>query len=185
MNQSKISIRYAKALFLSAKEKNLLLPVRNDMNLVHNLFHSFLEVRAFFSNPVINPDQKKQTINRLLNGSVNELSMSFLYFVISQKRESFIIDITRNFNDLYRKDLGIKTVVFTTAFPVDPQITTDVFETVKKNFRTEVEIKELINEKIIGGFVLQIENILYDSSAATKLKKIRKELVNTTFEKKF
>jgi F-type H+-transporting ATPase subunit delta len=76
-------------------------------------------------------------------------------------------------------------VVFTTAFPVDPQITTDVVETVKKNFRTEVEIKELINEKIIGGFVLQIENILYDSSAATKLKKIRKELVNTTFEKKF
>jgi F-type H+-transporting ATPase subunit delta len=35
MDLSKISVRYAKALYLLGKEKNLLLQIRNDIVLIH------------------------------------------------------------------------------------------------------------------------------------------------------
>jgi len=185
MNQSKISVRYAKALFLSAKEKNLLENIRNDMNFVHRTIHDFPEISAFFSNPVISIEQKKQTIEGLFSNRIHELSKSFLCFVTTKKREHYLSDITRNFNDLCRRDLGIKTVVLTTAIPADPEISKEVNDTVKNVFKTDIELTELTNEKILGGFILQVEDLLYDSSVISKLKAIRRNLINYSFEKKF
>jgi F-type H+-transporting ATPase subunit delta len=43
-------------------------------------------------------------------------------------------------------------------------------------FKTRVDLKENIDNSIIGGFILKIEDDYIDASVRNKLRKIRKEL---------
>ena len=59
MNDSKISVRYAKALFELALEKNKLVEIEADMRLIQEI--SLMdEFRALLANPVVVPTKKEQ-----------------------------------------------------------------------------------------------------------------------------
>ncbi|MCX6258325.1 MAG: ATP synthase F1 subunit delta [Bacteroidia bacterium] len=184
MNQSKIAVRYAKALFLLAKEKNLLEPVRNDINLIYRVIKESEEIHAYFSNPVVKPLAKKQVLHRLFDGRINEMSLNFLSLVTTNKREQHLSDICRNFNDIYRADKGIKTVVFSTAVPMPEAIYLGITDITSGLFKSQVELTRNTDVSLIGGFILQVEDLLYNSSVRAKLDHIRKEIVNTSFDKK-
>ena len=185
MNQGKISVRYAKALFLLAKEKKSINRVNNDISFVFSLGKTISEFKLLLESPIINTSQKIKITEKIFKGQISELTHSFLNLVLKNKREMYLIDISRNFLDLVKKEKGIKTAFLTTAFSIGEEQSSEIKQIIEKHFKSKIEFNEQINDKIIGGFVLRIEDKQYDSSVSTKLKRIRTELVNTTFEKKF
>ena len=74
MNDSKISVRYAKALFESAKDKEVLDNVREDMLLVQQLCAK-KEFQSFLDSPVMKISEKCGVMNGLLAKKVNQLTM--------------------------------------------------------------------------------------------------------------
>ena len=54
---------------------------------------------------------------------------------------------------------------------------------IKKDDKSQVDLTPTVDEEIIGGFVLTIEDLRYDASVASDLKKIKKQLLKTTIEK--
>jgi F-type H+-transporting ATPase subunit delta len=48
---------------------------------------------------------------------------------------------------------------------------------IRKHFKTEVDLTCTVDRKLIGGFVLQVEDEQIDASVAAKLKKLKKELL--------
>ena len=47
-----------------------------------------------------------------------------------------------------------------------------------------LKLSSSVNEDVIGGFVLTIEDMQYDASVASKLRKMKKQLLQTSIEKK-
>ncbi len=49
----------------------------------------------------------------------------------------------------------------------------------QKYSKTKVELKEIIDPEIIGGFILRIDDNYIDASIRNKLRKIKKELLGS------
>jgi F-type H+-transporting ATPase subunit delta len=177
MNDSKISVRYAKALFESALEKKILDPVRNDMVDVETI-SNVTEFQTLLLSRIINESQKNKILDKLLKNSVQSLTMSFMNLLIKNGREQYIPSIARNFAELYRQHKGIKEVTFITAAPVSDSINERVEKVIKEAMKSKVEMKSDSNEDLIGGFLIRIENMQYDASVASSLKNVKKELLN-------
>ncbi|HPA87582.1 MAG TPA: ATP synthase F1 subunit delta [Bacteroidales bacterium] len=184
MNESRISVRYARALFQSALDRNILDTVNQDILLVKELCSS-PEIRELLANPVIPPSKKSLIFHDLIGSEVNGLTMSLIDLVIRNGRERYLPAIARVFIHDTREYKGITESVLTTAVKVDDGVRRQVSELIEKLFSTKVDLRENIDESIIGGFVLKIEDKYIDASVRNKLRKIRKELCSGSFQKGF
>lgn len=175
MGQSRIPVRYAKAFFTLAKEKNMLDVFRKDMDVVSACCET-AAFKALLESPVISTSKKESVFSEIFKSYVNEKTMAFLNLILKNKREVYLPDVARDFDDLYRAEKGIKTVTFTTATSIDDSLRKHVVTIVKKYYEAEIELKEKVNKDIIGGFVLQVDDQRYDASIATKLKAMERKL---------
>ena len=107
MNESKISVRYAKALFLLGKEKNMLDTIVTDMTLVDELCNTVKDFWLMVESPVVKTSQKRKAVKLVLADKLDAISLNFMDMVFQNHREIFIKDMVRNFLDLCRKDKGI------------------------------------------------------------------------------
>jgi len=182
MNESQISVRYAKALFQSAAEQQLLDQVYKDMEVLTSTckledFQYMLEV------PTLQPSQKKKLMEGIFENYISKITLSMINLVIRNKRETYLPGIARFFRDLYRRKKGISTATLVTAQPVDDSAMNNIRQLIKKAYDTEVDLSASVDEDVIGGFVLTIENLRYDASVASNLKKLKKQLLQTRIEK--
>jgi F-type H+-transporting ATPase subunit delta len=175
MNDSKISVRYSRALFQTAVEKNLLDKISLDMIFITELC-KIDEVREVLESPIIRPSKKTAIFHGLLEKNIDKITLSLVDLLIKNGRESFLPAVTRVFRDETLRYNGITETHLTTAVPVNDKIRKEISEMITSVFKTRVELKESVDEEIIGGFVLRINDNFIDASVRNKLRKIRKEL---------
>ena len=70
----------------------------------------------------------------------------------------------------------------TTATPVSDAVKSSIVEQVKKtsNFKN-IELEEVVDPNIVGGFILQAGDKLIDASIAYDLKAISRQFENNDF----
>ena len=107
------------------------------------------------------------------------MTYSFLMLLLANKRESYLKSIARIFLESYRREAGYKKAKLTSAVAIDPS-TVEQFKTfIRKHFNSEVDLTCTADEKLIGGFVLQVEDQQIDASVSAKLQKIKRELLES------
>lgn len=176
MNESKISVRYSRALFLSALERNNIDRIYKDMILLLEM-SKIEEFKELISSPIIKPSRKTKIFHSTLGEKVDPLTLSLIDLVIKNGRENYIPAIARVFLSQTKEYKGITETVLTTAVTVDEGIKEQISTFISDAFKTKVELKEIVDNDIIGGFVLRIEDKYIDASIRTKLNKIKKELL--------
>lgn len=175
MNDSKISVRYSRALFQSALEKKVLDKVKDDMILLSEICKT-AEAKEFLKSPIIRPSKKEDIFHKMLEGNVEKITLSLIDLTVKNGRESFIPSIARNFLHETKKFYGITDSVLTTAVKVDDKLKNKISDLISEVFNTKADLKEIIDPEIIGGFILQVDDNLIDASIKNKLRKIGREL---------
>ena len=181
MNQSKISVRYAKAVFMLAKEKNVLNRIYNDFKLIRETISEASEFDLVISSPTVSPADKLNIFTKVYQNSVHEITMRFLGLLVDKNREIYLVDIARYFETLYRKANNIKQVVVTTTHPISEEIAKNISNLVATGFESTVEIKNTIKDDMIGGIILRIDNQQLDLSVKTQLHDIKKKLKSKSY----
>lgn len=179
MNEGKISIRYARALFNFAKEEKLLDLVRKDMDYILELPAQVPEFKILTDNPLIKPSQKIKILKTIFEGQFQKITLTFLELVVQNNRLAFLDSIARVYLDLFKKNQGVKSALLVTPLPMDEDIKHSMISIIEKKMSIKIEIEEIINESLIGGFVLRIGNQQFDASVSNQLEKIKKELLNS------
>jgi len=177
MNQSKISVRYAKALFDLALEKNKLDAVYNDVLLVHQTLKDFGQFGQYLKSPIVKPSQKKSLIDKAFSSNISDISLNFLGVLILNKREGHLEDIIRRFFEVFRSYKGIKSAVITTAVPITDQVKEKFHALLSSIYKTGIDLQAHYDSRIIGGFVLKVGDQQYDASVATGLKQMKTALL--------
>lgn len=175
MNDGIIAVRYAKALFLSAKESGKIDEVKKDMLYILEL-SSLKEVQALLKSPVIDNPVKRSALQALLKGKVSPLSINLVTLSVNNNREMFLPSIARSFIKSADKHAGITKASLTTAVEINDSIIKNIRELLEKNLNNSIEIEEILDPDIIGGFLLKVEDTFIDGSIKTQLRKIEKEL---------
>ena len=179
MDQSAISVRYTKAFFELAKEKELLDSLKTDIELVASVCQDSTEFILLLESPIVKTSKKIKLITAIFNGKVNQLTINFLNLVAINKRELHIPGICRNFLALTRKDQNIKSAILTTASEINMETIKKIEKLMEKELDAKIELSTQVNSNIIGGMILRLEDKQYDASVATQLKKIKQTLLET------
>lgn len=175
MNDSKISVRYSRAIFQSAIEKKILDNVNRDMIFISEVC-KIPETKELLQSPIIIPSKKSSIFHKILEDNVEKITLELIDLIVRNGRESYIPAIARNFIHDTMKYKGITESVLTTAVQVNAKVKKQITDLVSEVFRTKVELKENIDPEIIGGFILRIDDNYIDASIKNKLRKIKKEL---------
>jgi len=174
MSVGRIVSRYAKSLIDLAIERGKLERVKEDFD----SFNLALKNRPFFlmlKSPIVGPDKKKKVFQSLFAGKFDELSMAFLNILVVKGRESFLPEISREFNSQYRAYKNISTVRITAPAPLSE----DLVETIRKKLLTagvvsgQLEMEVRVDPSLVGGLTLEFGDMLYDASASRKLESFR------------
>ncbi|MCU0460066.1 MAG: ATP synthase F1 subunit delta [Bacteroidales bacterium] len=174
MNSARIAVRYAKALFDLALEKNVVDGVYGDMKTISRLC-AMDEVKKVISNPVIPLQKRKEAVIALTGTDAGKLTIDFISLLFSQGRGDYLAAAARNFIDLTRRHRGIRQVTVTTAVPVDDATKKEMAALIADKKAGTIEFSEQIDESIIGGFILRVDDSYIDASVKNRLNKFRKE----------
>jgi len=178
----RLSARYAKAVLDLAIERNQLDAVYNDMLFLDSACRGSRELVSLLRSPIIKGDRKGRVLDAITAGKVSEITASFNRLLLAKEREAYLPEIASSFIEQYKTYKGIRTVRLTTAVPVGEDVKLAVLDKLKtaKNIQ-QVDLHTLVDESLIGGFVLEIGDELVDASVAFELKNIRKQFQNNDF----
>ena len=176
MSTGKVAVRYAKALFLSAREQKVLDPVRADMEVLLEAATKIPDIRRLLESPILDSGNKITALVEIFKSRMNALSLNFIRLVTANKREEYLPGMARYFIQLYKEEKGIQVATISSAVSLDNESRNQIMDRIKKAFNTEIELQQEVKEDLIGGFVLKIENKQLDVSVKGKLAEIKKEL---------
>jgi F-type H+-transporting ATPase subunit delta len=185
MRVTLLAKRYARALFDLALETRKLEKVAVDMVLLENTVGDIRELRLLLNNPVLDAHKKNKVLKKVFEGKIEELSMRFVLLLTRKGREKYIPYIAKAFNDIYKEHNNIVDVMLTTAYVPDKEIKDSVMNLLKGFTDKNIELEENIDEDIIGGYLLNLEDYQYDASVKTQLKRLRKEFSDNLYIKKY
>lgn len=177
MNESKISVRYARALFELCVEKDVLDEVYRDVKLITRVLSENPDLVQALESRVIPLSRKEKIVTEIFGDRTNQATMQLMRLIIKNNRESYISMIMRQFKDLVKKERGITEVMLTTAQPISPDLIEELKQLIAGKIAGTFEMKTLIKPEIIGGFVLRVDDLQLDASVRKELDRIRKSLI--------
>ena len=176
MSVNRIATRYAKSLLQLAIERNSLETIKGDLEQLKIAFKN-KDLELMTKSPVIKGSQKMDVFKEVFAG-VDNLTMTFLEVLTNKGREVALPEIIKEFFTQYNKKIGILPVKMTTAVPVDNTVLAQAKAKILSSgiSATQVEIQNIVNPDILGGFLLEYDGKVYDASVSTRLRKLRKNL---------
>lgn len=171
---SRAAIRYAKAILDIATANNNASAVNNDMKVIVASVTGSQELKDFLVNPIIKGDAKFNAVKEIFATVQNETNGLF-QLLLANKRFEILPAIASQFNTLFDQVSGVETAVVTTAFPITAEIEAQVLNKIKEFSSNSITIKNVVDESIIGGFVLRIGDKQYNASVANKLQQLKRE----------
>lgn len=176
MKESRAAIRYAKAIFSLANESDMSLRVYEDMLFYIDLSSNEKSFSEMLANSVINTKSKHDIILSL-NNNTSALSKNLIGLLISNKRLSILVDVCNAYKSLYEKANNMTKAIVVTALPITDNIRKAALLKINSISSKKVEINNIIDKNILGGFILRYGGKEYNASLSNKLQKIKKELI--------
>lgn len=173
---SKAAARYAKSLIDLSTEQNALEDLKNDMVLFEEVVDNHSELEAILKNPIVPLDKKLGILNEVFGNKIHQITKSFLKLVVNKGRAGILFETAKQFISQYQSIKGIVKAEVTSAIALTEASKAEIVALVKKELGAkEVIVKEKVDEKLIGGFVLKVGDKQFDASIASGLSKLKKE----------
>lgn len=177
MSSRKVAIKYAQSLLDLAVEQNNVDVVVRDANFVLEVLKSNTNLIRTLQSPIIKSLLKQSILDEIFVNKVSESFISFIRFVVQKGRESILEEILISFDQLKNVKLGIAKVNLTTSLEVDDNQLEKIKTTLEGLLSKKVTFDKIIDASIIGGFVAQVDDKIYDASIKNQLELMKKQLV--------
>lgn len=175
MKETRVAIRYAKALFDLAIEMRMLDKVKNDAELINDVCMQNREFVLMLRSPIIKENNKMTVIRELFKGKVQDVTIKFMAIITNNGREDIIQQIMEQFIVIYKRHMRIMPVTVKSAVKLDKDVRDRIINVIAERRDVRVELTEEIDESLIGGFLLEAESLQFDASVLRKIKNLEKE----------
>ena len=174
MSVYRIAYRYANSLMLLAEEKKLFKKISEDADLVFNTLYGSKELRAVLKSPVVKADIKKSVMEKIFEKKISNETLSFISFVLEKNREDILFDIFKEFLALVDKKNGVVKAKVASAIEFDDKLKQKMVVDLEKKIAKKVSAVYSVDSNMIGGFIVRIEDTVYDASVKHQLSLLRK-----------
>ena len=174
MAGARAAIRYAKAVLSLASDQKSAEAVNNDMKLIATTIAESKDLNEMLQSPVVKSSDKKTVLLEVFKGS-NKMTGNLIDTLITNKRLVLLNDVASSYNRLYDELKGTQVAKVTTAVPLTDDLRVKVLAKVKELTGKDAEVENIVDEDILGGFILRVGDIQYNASVANKLNTLKRE----------
>jgi F-type H+-transporting ATPase subunit delta len=178
MPQSKAALRYAKALFLLASEQGRLDPLQADLQALRGLMSGSHELCRFLDNHLLDPARRAQVLGEIFErqGHAEPLLVRFLFLLENKNRMTLLADVIDAFGELHDRERGILRVRVTSASPLETSQAQRIVERLHEQYAKEIRPEFLVDTALLGGFIVQVGDLVRDLSIETQLQRLQRQL---------
>lgn len=182
MSVQRIASRYAKSLIELANEQGQLEQVTEDMHSLKAMMEN-RDLYLLFKSPVVPTDKKKQIFELLFKDQLSAMTNGFLNILTTKGREAYMPDVVTEYVKQYKRLKHISTVKLTTAVELDEQMVQSIHDKLIASGATDekVEITSIVDPDLVGGFVLEFDDQIYDASISNKLEELKRQFRDNVY----
>ena len=174
MSGTRAAIRYAKAILSLAIDQKSEETVNSDMKLISKTVSENADLDLALKNAITKSGAKKEILNQVFTG-LNPLTTKLFDVLVENNRIDAVAGVASKYNELYEAHIGKEKATVTTAVPMTEDLEIKVMAKIKELTSKSVELENIVDESIIGGFILRVGDIQYNASIASKLNKLKRE----------
>ena len=118
-------------------------------------------------------EEKKELFKNLLSGKVEDCFLYFIYVLVDNERILELENIYDTFKMLVDEKKNILNCEVVSKYPLDKNIKEDLIKYLSQKYQKEIKLKETINDELIGGIKVIVQNEVIDytiDSTLTNLK---------------
>ncbi len=174
---SRAAIRYAKAVLSLAQDKKATSAIQKDMQSIIATVEESAELKMVLNSPLIKSEVKLASLREIFK-STEEITQKLFETLVQNKRVDLLANVAKQYIVLFDQLNNTQVAKVTTAVPLDKALSEKVLAKVKELTGNEATIENVIDESIIGGFILRVGDLQYNASIANKLTNLKRELSN-------
>lgn len=189
MDVGVLAVRYAKALYEYALENNAADKVYALAKTVLGSFAATPSLSKTIEDPLLGAKEKlslmmasaglaKEETAAGEKGSLAVVAENFFKLLIANKRESYLCSAMRYYQLLYRKENNIGTAKIKTAVPLDEAMEKRILGRASQILGKSIELETVVDSKIVGGFILDVDDYRVDASVLAQINKIKRKLLD-------
>jgi len=171
--------RYAEAAFQLAQRDAQLDRWAADLDVVAGIA-ARPEAERILDNPAIPLAERRQALERLLEGRVQPSAARLAALLLERARVALLPRVAAEFHRLLNAHRGIVSAVVTSAAPLTADETAAVRARVERMAGAAVELHTEVDPNLLGGLTVQVGDRLLDASARGRLERLRDELLAGT-----
>jgi F-type H+-transporting ATPase subunit delta len=176
---SRVTKRYAKALFEAAQESKQIEQIEEDLIFVKETIEKSDDFSRFLISPVIQSAEKRKIFAQLFEQKLQKLALEFLNLLLDKGREKMLPDIILNFLRLIDDSRGVLRGQLFTAHNFSETQIQSLKKRLDKITGKKVILAEQVDPSLIGGFVVRLDDTVIDTSIKNQLVKMREYMISS------
>lgn len=166
---------YATALFGAAKDRAKLDAIRDQLGQFADALRGNSDLQLFLFSPYFSSAEKIEGLKKAVSDAEPEL-LNFLELLLEKHRMPVIFRIRSQYDALWDKENKRLGVTVTSAVELDPEIVKRIGSEIEEQTGNTVELQSNVDPDILGGLVVQVGNMVLDTSIRNRLEKLRKSV---------
>lgn len=171
--------RYALALYEVAEEKGKVQQYLQDLHEICDLIRNNNDFYEVIRHPQISTKKKKRTFINIFKGHIDEELLSFLLILIEKDR---ILYLEEKLKEMEKIDLERKntiTGIVKTTVPLKEEEFNTLVKTLEEKYNKHIILRQEIDESILGGIYVRINNDVIDGTVKSKLSELKELMLKT------
>ena len=176
MRDIRVAKPYARALYEAALEQNALDAITTDVDKLRELIEQSEEFTQLVHSPVLSSQFKSETFQQLFADAVHPLTINFFKLLALKQRERYLIAIMDAFSAIVDEAAGRLVAKVTTAVPITPEQEERFTSQLSAYSGKQVRLETITDADIQGGFIVQLDDTVFDASIASQLQRLKQQL---------
>ena len=172
---------FAETLFKLGVRDKKLDTFKEDFAEFSDLFKQDANLKKFMLSPRISRNDKKSLLDKLLKDKLSEDFLGFIYVLLAKQCQGVILKIHDHFQVLVDRHENVARGKAISYQKLSEKALNEIADVVSKRFGKKVILSPIVNEKILGGLILQVGDKRVDMSVKNNLEGMKSKIQNIYF----
>ena len=179
MTRKQSAKHLAIALYSISERNGVLDSVHKSLNKVIELVKTESQFRAFVQSKRIQGDQKATILNTVMGEEGHPLVAELLSHLKGSQATTILRDVADLFNRRYKAGRNIVSVKGTLADEISEEEKSSLKSSLDQILGKDTDLSLDVDESLIGGIRLRIENRFLDATVQNQMQTLRSELLQS------
>ena len=170
---------FADTLYKIGVQNKKVVDFYDDFKFFIELINKLDDLNDFLLSPRVKRDEKKLFLTNVFGKNLSVEFLAFVNVILAKRCQVYIKRIFNNFEQLVDKHENIARGKVVSVKSLDKSMLDNISKVLSKKFNKKIILRSIINEHIIGGIIIEVEDVRIDMSIQHSLERIKDKILTT------